>query len=487
MVPAYLERELKLTAPRYFDLRAFTASLEGFTRSPVRANRLSTVYYDTDDLRLAAVGVSLRYRRGEGWTLKLPVADQSILTRAEHVYRGSPFRPPDQIADLIAAAVRHKPLERIAELRTLRQRVRLGDARGELVELVVDDVRVMRDATCVEEFVQAEIELVGEADAALMRDLERRLRELGAGDKDPLTKYEHVLGALGREPETAPDDDIDGFGIVRNALAASLRDLIEADPHVRLDDDPEWLHQMRVSVRRLRSDLRTFAHIIGDEDAAAMRARLRWLARTLGFVRDADVLLERMRELGKLLAPEDAAAVERLGGTVKANRGAAHRRLLGVLRDGTYLDLLDALAALCRRPSLGDHPRQEILAAVEQQWRKLAKAAKTLDATAPDPALHALRIKAKRCRYAADVAAAVGGRAARRFSARVARLQTVLGVVHDSALHAAEMRALPHEPEEAFVLGELCGLTRSEETDARRRWRSAWEELESRDLHFWRA
>ena len=57
----------------------------------------------------------------------------------------------------------------------------------------------------------------------------------------------------------------------------------------------------------------------------------------------------------------------------------------------------------------------------------------------------------------------IGGREARRFSARVARLQTILGTVHDAALHAAEMRALPHAPEEAFVLGELCGLTRGEE------------------------
>jgi triphosphatase len=53
--------------------------------------------------------------------------------------------------------------------------------------------------------------------------------------------------------------------------------------------DPEYLHQMRVALRRLRSALPLFTSAIPRESAAAISAELKWLAGALGPARNWDV------------------------------------------------------------------------------------------------------------------------------------------------------------------------------------------------------
>src|SRR5712664_686139 len=89
-----LEREVKLGAGPAFHLPDLTGVVEGVAVGPPEAVRLETVYYDTADLRLARWGVSLRYRGGEGWTLKLPPKPApgvpgQLLERDEPKFQGS--------------------------------------------------------------------------------------------------------------------------------------------------------------------------------------------------------------------------------------------------------------------------------------------------------------------------------------------------------------------------------------------------------------
>jgi hypothetical protein len=68
-------------------------SLEGVTASSTPSERLSPTYLDTDDLRLALWGISLRHRVGEGWTVKLPVEhNDSLFARTEHTFAGNSTR-----------------------------------------------------------------------------------------------------------------------------------------------------------------------------------------------------------------------------------------------------------------------------------------------------------------------------------------------------------------------------------------------------------
>src|ERR1700736_121411 len=106
-----LEREVKLGAGPAFHLPDLTGVVDGVTVTPPEVVRLETVYYDTPDLRLARWGVSLRYRAGEGWTLKLsPSTEQGLLERDEITFPGGPKMPPAPAVALVRAYVRTSQL-----------------------------------------------------------------------------------------------------------------------------------------------------------------------------------------------------------------------------------------------------------------------------------------------------------------------------------------------------------------------------------------
>src|SRR5260370_24542402 len=102
-----LEREVKLGAGPAFHLPDLNGVLDGVTVTPPEAARLETVYYDTPDLRLARWSVSLRYRAGEGWTLKLsPAVQQGLLGRDQITFQGGPKKPPAAAAAPVPAHLR---------------------------------------------------------------------------------------------------------------------------------------------------------------------------------------------------------------------------------------------------------------------------------------------------------------------------------------------------------------------------------------------
>src|SRR5215216_5947862 len=112
------EREAKLAAPPGFDLPRLGGPEDGFVAEPQTARRLQTTYYDTADLRLARWGASLRYRPGEGWTVKLPEgSDGALLVRAEHVFGGDGRRPPAEAVALVRAFVRTGQLSPVVRMR----------------------------------------------------------------------------------------------------------------------------------------------------------------------------------------------------------------------------------------------------------------------------------------------------------------------------------------------------------------------------------
>src|SRR5262249_56538047 len=82
-------------------------------------------------------------------------------------------------------------------------------------------------------------------------------------------------------------------------------------------------------------------------------------------------------------------------------------------------------------------PNVSLADVASREWQKLRKAAKSLSTEASDADLHRVRIKAKRARYSAELAAQDVGHPAERFVDRVKKLQDVLGE-HQNAVVAEE-------------------------------------------------
>ena len=419
------ERELKLAADAEFRMPSIYG-LGGATVRHAPPERNATTYYDTDDLRLARWGASLRHRPGEGWTVKLPAErDAPFLVRPEIVFDGTGDEPPAAAVALVRGFVRDRDLCPRVHMTTIRRRTGIHDTYGRLMGGVVDDaVSVFDDGNPPSSFRELEVEIGDEMTPVLLDALVERLRQAGAGAPDQTAKY---IRALAAEAPLAPEVPVSELGadatageVVQRALALSVIRLILHDPVVRLDVDPEGVHQARVATRRLRSDLRTFRSLVEPAFASSIRDELGWLAALLGEVRDGDVLLERLRTKAAELPEDEQEGALVVLATLEEGRDAAHVQLLATLESTRYVELLSRLVDAANAPELSESARgpaaEAIPALVRRPWHRLEKRVHALGDAPSDAELHEIRIRTKRARYAADAATPVAGKPARAFA-----------------------------------------------------------------------
>ncbi len=491
----HIEQEIKLQAPRRFDLSVLADGIGGFSASPIEAHKLSTVYYDTDDLRLTRWGCSLRFRRGQGWTLKLPaVSDNGSLARVEHTFAAAGAKPPVKALELVAAFLRGRPVAPVARLRTVRKSLRLHGASGEeIAEVADDDVRVMSGGRVIDRFREVEVELLNGAPSSVLEGFRRSLQDAGAGAVDETPKSVRALGAPALAPPelycARPNGQSKASDVIRYALASSVEMLMRADAPLRLNMDPEAVHQARVATRKLRSDLRTFGPLLREEWVRSLRAKIKWFTDELGAVRDADVLVGRLRRRAARLSIKDVRKVEAVIERFAKESHAARAELARVLREKRYLDLLNDLVDAAADPRVeqpASEPAIEMLPRlVEVPWKKLCKAIAQLDDNAQDEQLHQVRIKAKRCRYAAEAIVPVGGKPIARFARRVQRLQRILGELHDAVVAEQRLREIKGDREEIFAAGTLAAMESLAADEARSSWRKAWKKASKKSLRAW--
>jgi CHAD domain-containing protein len=464
-----VERELKLRADETFEL----PQLGG---EPLSARVFVSTYHDTADFGLARAGATLRHRveNGRGlWQLKLPRDD----ARLELEVEGGPGGPPADLLRLVPALTRGHELAPVARLRTRRSGIRIRDGEA-VADVVLDAVSVLDGQRVTRVWDEVEVELV-EGDARLLARIGKALRRAGAGDEEQRPK---VFQALGLD---FPRDGADGMpaGAVealRRMFRLQLDRILLHDPGVRIGDDPEDLHQLRVATRRLRAFLRAARPLLVREWAEELRAELGWLGAALGPVRDLDVLLEHLREEAAGLDEADRRALEGVFDQLEEGRNAARAELLAVLESDRYLALLDRIEQAAELPRTVDE-RRTLPSLWRREWKRLQAAVAVLDAEPEDEALHTTRIKAKRARYAAELAGPALGRAGERFVVRAKRLQDTLGEHQDAVVAEERVRALlrgSRATGTAFAAGRLVERQRARRVAARAGFAEAWERLE---------
>ena len=508
-----LEREIKLAVTPDFRLPFLTDLATGVTAGREQTVELAATYFDTSDLRISRAGASLRYRDPEGWTVKLPArdgdrdGDEEAIVRVEHHVQGprptgdgSSTTPPPEALDLVRSLTRGAAVEALATLHTTRRVVALCDTAGHAIGEVVDD-RVEIDSQRTEPgatvFREVELELADDATPSQRLALLTRLRTAGAGAADPTPKIVRALGAPARAPADVQVPRIDAdepaaANVVRAAIATSVVRLVRNDPGARLGDDAESLHQARVATRRLRSDLRTFEPLLDEGWAEALRDELRWLGDVFGAVRDADVLIERFEPEIQRLPASDRPPAETVLDRLRADRERAREQMLVALRNERYDRLLDRLVEAASRPRLllqvdDTDDRARLTALVREPVRALLDAADALGPKPRNAALHQVRRRAKRVRYAAEAVAPALGRPARRLARIATEIQDVLGVHQDAVIAAEWLRRVAANDGAGigFAAGQLAALEHREARRARRRWPKTWQRTHQKQLRTW--
>ena len=484
------EVETKLTVPNGF-VMPHLVEVRGVDRVAVRLLRLRATYYDTEDLRLARGGTTLRYRTGEGrpgWTLKLGSVAVVGLDREELTVHGPAATVPAELRELLTARSRGARLQKVARLRTRRTSSLLYDADGkELLEVVEDEVEVLQGTAVVTAWRELEVERRPGGERVAVRVL-TLLGESGARAGDQTPKAVRALGPRAAEPPDLPrsrpvrrkDPAAD---LVRRSLADGLSLLVAHDAGVRrgLEDA---VHQVRVTCRRVRSDLRTFRSLFDDPRVEELRSELAWLAGSFGAARDLEVLRARVRSTAAQdpRSPLDATEVDVL---LAAQEYVAVQRALDALRSPRYLALLQLLHDVAAAPRLGPLAEERCVdvlpGLVDGAWAHLRKRARRLGPEDPDADWHRARILAKRARYAAEAARLALGADAAKVAKAAKKAQTLLGEHQDAAVAADRVLVLaeahPADHRLAVTCGRLAERERANVAAARLEFLRSWKRV----------
>ncbi len=430
--------------------------------SKLGTRKLLNIYFDTPDFLLHKHAIALRTRKqGRQWlqTVKCAhnedadpstssVGGLAVRPEWEQPYSGSfDFSGVDnkKVRALLERPKVRAALTPIFETTFSRSTWRLSPAQGSTVLLMLDQGSIQANGA-TETIAEVELELE-HGEAAHLFDLAMTLCADIALQPAVLSKAERGFRLYGgavlapvKAVGSAVRRDQTPWEAFRTITAACLLQL-QLNELGAEKNDIEFIHQMRVALRRLRAALRTFAPIITPEFMAIAVPRIRTLARALGHARDHDVLQ------GEILAPvrralPQEARVAALCAAMEAESQTMRDHARAALASTEHAQLLLSFAALlhAQKSDVGAeailHFAARRLDKLHKKLRQLAQAAEQLDVTA----LHALRVGCKRLRYAIEFFAPLyREKGVQRTLATLVTLQNSLGALNDLASAGAPL------------------------------------------------
>ena len=221
---------------------------------------------------------------------------------------------------------------------------------------------------------------------------------------------------------------------------------------MKLAEDIEYVHRMRVASRRLRTRLTIFAPWLSAKKSAAWQKQIRRITRALGEARDTDVQLHCV-EAFRRQQPDVPfrPGLDRLTLRLQQRRIRAQQRVVKVLQQVEHLHTLDDLAQTLRQLRVLRHlqpvPSQspELLALAGQAISTNLAEMLSYEPYVHQPEavaeLHAMRIATKHFRYAMEIFAALYPDELKKYLQTARNLQDLLGEIHDSDVWTLELAA----------------------------------------------
>jgi CHAD domain-containing protein len=239
-------------------------------------------------------------------------------------------------------------------------------------------------------------------------------------------------------PSVALPPAIEQVAHLRARIEPPLARLRELAAWEGAEDPADAIRRVRVATRRLRAFVRLFAPLLGDKRARKLERRLRAVTRALGPMREHDVLLAGLRAEHTGAEPLVRAALEHVTAWAEGQRRKAVRRTSEALADvdapALAAALDDELDRVCGRllrldDALPTHAAAWIEPELARAFEGMPKAQDDADLDA----LHDVRIRAKRLRYALELLRPMVPELHRSLRPPLRRLQSTLGEHREAA------------------------------------------------------
>lgn len=457
-----METEVKLAMTPSALRRLLRSPLWSIWRTSDVRQRLRTLYFDTPDGALARKGIALRVRRcGRDWVQTVKAGGGSVggmHRRQEFESRVGGPRP--ELAKVPARLLRgvlghaavQDALVMVFETRFDRLARTVHTTTDAEVEVAFDRGSVIAAGQQVP-ICEVELELKSGHASELLALARAVVREGGWLDDVSKAARGGRLAWPDAVPLPAPVmADPAASSPVRQwqrlvaaAVASGIRHLHGNAAGVRDDDpDPEYIHQMRVALRRLRTVLAVARRRQDHPLTQHLLAETRWLGRELGPARDWDVLL------GETLPAHVAeqgvpSGYARLLLDASAARRSAREAAAAAVASSRYGELVLDLLAWLELPA--PPARKDAASAARETLDRRHRAVLRIgrpEGLVDDAARHRLRLACKKLRYTAEsLAPAFAPRAVERYIAGLAHVQKSLGSLNDAAVAAAHLDSLP--------------------------------------------
>ena len=441
-----------------------------------RARVCSTTFYDTFDGRLHGAGLTLRH--ADARLALLDRASGEEVARAELAKAAGRLFAADLPQPLRAR------LDPVIEMRALAPVARVRSRRLGLAVLNGDEKTVVR--LIVETYESGDTPLRGRVEATAVRgydrDLERVHDVLASTLRLPEASValvdEAVTAKGGRPAGTSakldlvltPDQPAEAAAAI--VFARLLEVIAENLPGTLEDIDTEFVHDLRVAVRRTRSLQRQFKALYPAERLEHFRAEFKRLQQVTSDLRDLDVYLLDFEDLRGALPASMRADLEPLRAVLERRRARALAATRRALRAQRTRDALDEWAAfVAAAPESGRSVESVASNRISTVFRKMVKMGRAIGDESPPGDLHELRKVGKELRYLLEFFASLyPADVVKPMVKTLKGLQDMLGRFQDREVQAGTLRELAAEvvePAALLAMGVLVDRFRQEEAAAR--------------------
>lgn len=416
-----------------------------------KRRRLVSTYYDTPDRDLQRYGIALRFRQiGRDWLLTVKGGDPArggLAARSE-------WETPRAAGDFDFSHVDDAGLRSFLETQQPRLvAVFTSDFTrtawtlahgGSTIEVALDRGRLVADGRR-ETISELEMELLGAGHASDLFDLAIGLAAEFSLYPAPASKaergyalFDNLPAAPVRAASSALPPDATPIAAFRHLALDCLDHLQRNHAGLMAGDDPEFVHQSRVAIRRLRSLLGLFAPILPPAFIERYVAPWGEVARVMSAARDWDVLLgETLERLPAGSIPE--SRLRRLKAAARRERDQALRDARARLESAGYgaflLYFTNDLLGLEALPSSAQEKsgalQQFAAQRIANRLRRIRRALRR-HGLRDEARRHALRIALKKLRYGLDFfGSLLPARRRKRLTRNATATQQILGNLND--------------------------------------------------------
>src|SRR5450432_3699558 len=400
--------------------RALAAELS-FRSGPVQ--RVERRFYDTFDGRLRAAGLVCVCSDG-----RLVLLDGDVEVAWADLSDGrdrllARDLSPGRLRNALAAVLDVRALLLVAVVRArTRSLALLDDEQKTVVRAIVEELSVVR-ARRRPRPLEPRLRLVAVRgyDKALERVRHAVEQRVGLRPATCSVLDEAIIASGGTpggvsskvevELEAQERCDVAACAVLRRLLA-----VIEANlPGALGDVDAEFLHDLRVALRRSRAVQRELRRVFPPSELAHFRAQLRWLQRATGRARDIDVYVLEFDEYRLQLPEVVRGDLDPLLTVLQQRRASARRGMVRALRSERASSLLRdwgqfLVGIESGRVSGGPDAARAIAdlaaARIAKVYRRMVHMGREIDLDSPPEAYHELRKKGKELRYLLELFAA---------------------------------------------------------------------------------